>query len=825
MEQELVGTSSLIGLFISFFWLMIVATTIVAFLWFRRQRQIQQAANWVMLLISVPKEHSKPKDDQPDNQDWRETLSVAEQMFASFAALYSNKIVDKILGQQHLNFEIIAKNNEILFYVGCPKSIRSLIEKTIYAFYPAAVIEESKEFRIFEEQLPVRSALLKLAKTYILPVKTYRQLEADPLNNITNALSKLGETGRATIQILIRPTNERWRLKIEEASRAVAEGKSVGQVKHPIVKFFDLLGEILKPPKSDSHKPDMDNLKLTPIQEERLKSLSGKASKSGYQTLVRIITAAPTAAEAELHLTNIIASFSQFQNPAANSFRYRKTSGERQFLTDFILRAFSGKSMLLNTEELASIFHFPNKNIDTPNLRWLRAKRAPAPTGLPAEGLLLGHNVYRGEQASIKLKREDRRRHLYMIGMTGTGKTTLFENLILQDIKAGEGVCYIDPHGDTAEGLLAKIPRERAQDVIYFDPGDLDRPFGLNLLEWETPEQKDFLVQEAVQIFYKLFDPNQTGIVGPQFEHWLRNAALTLMEWPQGGTLIEIPRLFTDDIFRDQHVAQVTDPVVSAFWTQQMAKTADFHKSEMYNYFISKFGRFMTNMMMRNIIGQPKSSFDIKQIMDQGKILIVNLSKGKVGEVNANLLGMILVAKIYTAAMARHATNEEQRRDFYLYVDEFQNLATDTFAAILSEARKYRLNLAITNQYISQLPEPIRDAIIGNVGTMISYRVGVPDAEFLEKEFQPVFNFHDLNNIDRFNAYIKMLVDNTPTRPFSMKINQDATLAIPQMGEAIKQLSRLNYGRDRGLVEAEIYERTKIMEVPEARASEPIPQG
>lgn len=824
MENEgLISTSPIIGLLISLILIAIASALIVAYFWYKKQRKFEQAANWVMLLVSVPKEQTKPREEQTQtSQDWREMLSVAEQMFASFASLYSSKTADKIIGQPHLTFEIVAKNNEILFYVGCLRSSQQLIEKTIYAFYPACIIEESREFRIFEQNMQIRSAILKLVKSYVLPVKTYKTLEADPLNNLTNALSKLGETSRGTIQLMLRPTNEGWRNKIEEASRDVAAGKSVGNSKSTFAKVINFLEKLFNGHKED--KSSDPNFRLTPIHEEKLKILSEKGSKTGFQVIVRIVTAAPTAVEADLHLNNLAAAFSQFQNPAANSFKYSKMSGDKSFISDFIVRAFTGKGILLNTEELASIFHFPNQHVDTPNIRWLRAKRAPAPTNLPTEGLLIGENIYRGEKTLVKLKREDRRRHLYMIGMTGTGKTTLFEQMIMQDIKAGEGVCYIDPHGDTAEAILAKIPRERADDVIYFDPGDIDRPFGLNVLEWETPEEKDFLVQEIIQIFYKLFDPNQTGMVGPQFEHWFRNAALTLMDWPAGGTLIEIPRLFTDDAYRDEHVAHVKDEVVKAFWTQQMAKTADFHKSEMFNYFISKFGRFMTNMMMRNIIGQPKSSFSIKEAMDSGKILIVNLSKGKVGEVNANMIGMILVAKLYTAAMSRHRIPEEQRRDFFLYVDEFQNLATDTFAAILSEARKYRLDLSITNQYISQLQEPIRDAIIGNVGTIISYRIGVPDAEFLEKEFQPVFSFHDLNSLERFNAYIKMLVDNTPTRPFSIKINKDDTQAVPEIGEAIRQLSRLKYGRDRGLVDAEIYERTKIMEVPAAQTSDPLSQ-
>jgi len=381
--------------------------------------------------------------------------------------------------------------------------------------------------------------------------------------------------------------------------------------------------------------------------------------------------------------------------------------------------------------------------------------------------------------------------------------------MILQDIYAGRGVALFDPHGETVENILAKIPKSRVEDVIYFNPADTQRPMGLNLLEWKTQDEKDFLVQESIQIFYKLFDPNAQGFIGPQFEHWMRNAALTLMEYPQGGTLIEIPKLFTDDGFRQDRINYVQDPIVQAFWNQQLAKTADFHKSEMYNYFISKFGRFMTNHTMRNIIGQAKSAFDLRSVMDSRKILLVDLAKGKIGETNSNLLGMILITKLMTAALSRVDIDEEQRKDFYLYVDEFQNFATDTFSVILSEARKFRLNLNITNQYIAQIPEPIRDAIIGNVGTLISFRIGVPDAEFMEKEFEPVFNKTDLNNIEAFNAYVKLLVDKAPLKPFSMKTIKSPLKEDMEMRKAVSQLSSLKYGRDISIVEAEISNRVR----------------
>jgi type IV secretory pathway TraG/TraD family ATPase VirD4 len=410
------------------------------------------------------------------------------------------------------------------------------------------------------------------------------------------------------------------------------------------------------------------------------------------------------------------------------------------------------------------------------------------------------------------LKEADRLRHIFMLGKTGVGKTTLFVNMALQDIVQGKGVCFIDPLGDGIEEILARILPERAEDVILFDPSDTERPMGLNLLDWRRPEEKDFLVAEWIEIFYKLYDPTRTGIIGPQWEHWGRNAALTVMSLPGGGTLIDIPRLFTDDDFRKHALTHVADPVVKTFWEQQLTKTADFHKSEMYNYFISKFGRFMTNDLMRNIIGQTGSAFNLREVMDSGKILLVNLAKGKIGETNAQLLGLILVSKLQAAAFSRADIPEERRRDFYLYVDEFQNFTTDSFATILSEARKYKLSLNITNQYIAQLTEKIRDAVIGNVGTMIVYRIGAQDAEFLTKEF-PGLTVSDFMNLDRFSAYAKLLIDGSPTQPFSLVGLKTQRVPNEQVLANLKQLSRLKYGTDRRVIEEAFRERIDLNKV------------
>lgn len=379
--------------------------------------------------------------------------------------------------------------------------------------------------------------------------------------------------------------------------------------------------------------------------------------------------------------------------------------------------------------------------------------------------IIIGYNEYRGRQTTIKYEALDRLRHMYMIGKTGVGKSTIFQNMCLQDIKNNEGVCFIDPHGESIDWLLKRVPRERLEDVILFDPSDTDFPFGLNLLEGHNEQEKDFLVGECIQIFYKLFDPKKTGIIGPQFEHWLRNAALTVMSG-DGGSLLDIPKLFIDKDFEKKKRKNLTDGAVMDFWTKQMSKTSDFHKSEMLNYFMSKFGSFMNNSMMRNIIGQKKSSFDFDDVVKKKKILLVNLSKGKIGETNSHMLGLILMSKLQAAIMRRAFDKIEDRSPFYLYVDEFQNFTTDTFTTLLSESRKYALGMHLTNQYLAQLPEETKDAVLGNVGTILSFQVGVEDAEMLAKEFEPVTvdNFLELS---RFNFYIKLMIDGKTSHAFS----------------------------------------------------------
>jgi len=750
-----------------YFWVLIVVAVIVMlyylYQWIRlrvlARVQLGLTEDWVMYKIIVPKETHAEEDDQRKN--FQEMLAVIEPFYANLNALFDNSLSKKMLFKQpNISLELIARDGTVSFYVGCSRAISEVVLRGIQSQYSYAEITEDKDFSIFPDKpLQISILDLKQIKRHIFPIKTYKNLEEDPLNAISNSLSKLSDDQLAGIQIMIRPTSGMWRLPVERAAFDIQHGKSrISHSSSVLVRatesFYNFIGsasQIAAGKGEESHSEFYDPknpMKMTPMQEAQVKLLGEKAAKIGLECQIRVVAVAGTKEVARQLSGHIAGSFSQFNAPDSNGFTIKTPKNEAEEIANYIYRVFGrGPKFVLNTEELASIFHLPNRFVDTPNIAWLLAKRQPPPANLPKEGTVIGKALFRGTEKMIHIKQADRLRHLYQIGKTGVGKTVMFQNMIRQDIEEGHGVCYLDPNGDAAEWILNHIPKERAEDVVYFNPADRERPFGLNMLEWKTPEQRDFLVQESIQIFYKLFDPNQTGMVGPQFEHWMRNASLTLMAHPDGGTIIDIPRLFTDPEYEKDRVKYVTDPVVKSFWEKQMAKTADFHKSEMLNYFTSKFGRFMTNDMMRNILGQTKSSFDFRDIMDNKKILICNLSKGLIGEINAFLLGMIIVSKIAMGAFSRQDISESERIPFFLYVDEFQNFITDVFATILSESRKYKLSLNITNQYIEQLDEKIRAAVIGNAGTLVAFRMGAADAEFFVKEFEPL-KPEDLTTID-----------------------------------------------------------------------------
>lgn len=750
---------------------------VVFLLWKYRDRE-ERSLEYVLLQIAVPR----------DNEI---KIDAAEQMFASLYSIYKSGFWSFLTPQPHLSFEIVAKQEDIRFYTAVPRRLMDLVEKQIHGAYPGADIKEVDEYSIFTDHGRVAFAALRLKNVSFMPIRVFRDLPTDPLSSITSVLAKMREGEGAVIQVLIQPTSGKWR--------------SLGR-------------SYIAKTKKDEANPEKASFKIDP---KSLEAIEQKTSKPGFNAVVRLVVSAGTDEEAKMHLDNLLTSFGQF---AGDNNHFTKVKfpwfTKKLFMMDFIYRYFPVFNFMLwpqysvlNSDELATIFHLPNKSVETAHIYWLNAKRAPAPSQIPTTGLYLGKSRYRGVERPIYISDEDRRRHIYVIGKTGTGKSQLLEEMIVQDIKNGKGCAVVDPHGDLIDGVLARIPPERAEDVIYFDPSDTDRPMGLNMLEAKTEEQKHFVVTSIVGLMYKLYDPMKTGIIGPRFEHAIRNAMLTVMVEP-GNTFVEVVRVLTDSTFVQELLPKLQDPIIRRYWTDQIAQTADFHKSEVLDYIVSKFGRFVTNKLMRNIIGQSESSFDFRRVMDEGKILLVNLAKGKIGEENSNFLGLILVPRILISAMSRQEIPEEKRRDFYLYVDEFQNFATPDFAQILSEARKYRLNLIVANQFIGQMEEEVKNAVFGNVGSLIAFRVGVTDANYLQHEFQPTFNESDLINIDKYNAYIKTNVHNEPVKPFSMDLTKDMTAVATsrnmKVAEAIIQLSRLKYGRSRELIEAEISQRARL---------------
>jgi len=749
-------------------------------IWYRNKGREETSLESVLLQVALPRENEIKID-------------TAEQLFSSLSAIGKGGLFKL---PPHLSFEIVGMPGDIRFYVHTPKKLQDLVEKQINGAYPDAEIKIvnsdsikkdgsviGNEYNIFSREGKVAFASLKLKSENYEPIKVYKDLPTDTLSSITSVLAKMTEGEGAAIQILVTPAGSEWK----------KQGRN----------FLAKTKKLESNPETAKYSSDA----------KELEGIENKISKTGFNTVIRIVVSSTSKENAQAHLSNIVSIFSQFEG--INSFKKEKHMFKGMFMDDFIYRYLPmiGKPSVLTTEELATLFHFPNKSVTTPNIFWMNAKRAPAPSTIPTEGLYLGKSTYRGLAKPVYMDIDDRRRHMYIIGKTGTGKSEFLKDMIMQDIRAGHGLAVIDPHGDLIDDILPMIPPKRAEDVILFDPSDTARPMGFNMLEAQTEEQKHYVVSSIIGLMYKLFDPNKTGIIGPRFEHAIRNAMLTVMYEP-GSTFVEVVRILTDTNYVQELLPKVTDPIIRRYWTDQIAQTSDFHKSEVLDYIVSKFGRFVTNKMIRNIIGQSDSAFNFRKVMDEKKILLINLAKGKIGEENSQFLGLILVPKILVAAMSRQDMDKDKREDFFLYVDEFQNFATPDFAQILSEARKYKLNLIVANQFIGQMDEEVKNAIFGNVGSLVSFRVGVTDANYLQREFQPVFTEADLINIERYNTYIKTIVGGEPVTPFSMDLTRDMskekTLGNPRVAELVRELSRLKYGKDEATIEETIAQRARL---------------
>ena len=723
----------------------------------------------------------------------------AENMFASFMALenYNTGFFEPNI---RISFEIVSNSEGIGFYVVVPDEVAVFAEKQINAAYPDAEIDIIDPNEVWDRGQYTSVAEMRLAGPHYYPIKMHEEIGSDALSSITGAMSKLSDTDVLALQIILQPASEGWR----------AAGRNF---------VFKIKGKAALQEGAQ-------------VDTSLIEGVEKKVGKPGFYTKVRVVSIAQDQTSAQSHVNELVNTFSQFTNVTFNRF-VRKGTNSSKFVDDFIYRRMNFLDLripvfgiqlyknvsVLNIEELATIFHFPNQDIKTPKILWLRARKAAAPINLPKEGLYMGKSVFRGSETKVFIKETDRRRHMYIIGQTGTGKSEFLKAMALQDIANGKGLAVVDPHGSMVEDLLQKIPEHRIDDVIVFDASEQERPFGLNILEAKSEDEKNVLINAFIGLLYKLYDPNRTGIIGPKLERAVRNVMLTAMA-DQQSTLVDVLRLLIDTEYSKKFMPLITDPLVKRYWIDEVANTSAFHKSESMGYFVSKFDRFITERSMRNMLGQPTSSINFPAVMEHQKILLVDLSKGKIGEENSTFLGLIIVPRILMAALARARQIEggQDFPDFYLYVDEFQNFATPDFATILSEARKYKLDLIVANQFIAQLTDDIRDAVFGNVGSLLSFRVGNDDAEYLEKLFTPAFEAPDLMNNAMGNAYLRLLIDGHPSEPFSMRVDWDSARddistdyvninKNPANAKRIRELSRQTYGRPRAQVEEYISKR------------------
>lgn len=687
---------------------------------------------------------------------------------------------------------------EISFYVAVPGDSMQFAMRQIQGLWSDAQIEEVDDYNIFNNQGFSAGVFLKQKQNDVLPIRTFEEAQLDTFLPILSNFSKIEALGEgAALQMIVKPAPTSFKKNALRVLNELKKGKKFEEAlkaKKIGINFEDIGRALGFGPEKQKGSEEK-----TVIDEDTIKAIEKKLSKPVFSVNARIIVSAPSQFRSEEILNSFLGSFDQFSSPLRNEFRFSKPRDQNSIIFKYIFREFEdSQSMMLGTDELISIYHLPTSSTEIPRIKWLKFREVAPPSNLPKEGVLIGKSVFRKEERPVFVDEEDRRRHIYIVGQTGTGKSTLLKNMAASDILSGKGLAVIDPHGDFFEDILELIPKSRYEDVVIFDPSDLTRPIGLNMLEYDLsrPEEKTFIVNEIQGIFNKLF---MAETMGPMFEQYMRNALLLLMEDAANEmpTFLDVPKIFTDSEFRKRKLANCQNPIIKDFWEKEALMVGgEASLQNITPYITSKFNNFIANDYVRPIISQPKSTFKFREIMDEGKILLVNMSKGKIGDINAGLLGMIVVGKILLAALSRTDIPMEKRKDFNLYIDEFQNFTTDSIGAILSEARKYRLNLVMAHQFITQIPEKIRDSVFGNVGSMIVFRVGPDDAEYLEKQFAPVFTKNDLMNIDNFNANVKLLINNQTSKPFNIKI-APPTKGNPKNREFLKNFSRMKYGTER----------------------------
>lgn len=794
-------------------WVPIVVFLAYLSLQNRRKTRWVEDAEYTLLAIEVPKENEKKE------------LS-AEQMFASLHGILRPKgdLAKEGALQEHISLEIAIFEGQIRFYVWTPKHLRDYVEGQIYAQYPNVSIREGADDYAAKDlgDRQIQGGELTLIKDAVLPIKTFPSFEVDPLAGITAVLSAVQGTGEEMwIQILARPIDDSWQEKGMKAIDAIKNGKKLLFVDElqkallaiPIYVGANFFRGLAGPPESAADKKT-EKKELSTGQQALTKAIEEKVSKLGYEVKIRLAYIGQDAVLAQQRLQALVGGFKQFNTTNLNGFTMGKPKSGDSYLQEYRARLFMETGATLNIEELASLFHLPHKSVETPNMVWVTAKTGEPPANLPIEGTveaedvsLFGLTNYRGQHKKFGIKRADRGRHLYVIGQTGTGKSFLLQLLALSDLYHNQGIAVVDPHGDLATDIMSYVPEHRIKDVVYFNPTDRDFPVAFNPMEVSDEAMKHDTASELVGVMKRMFES-----WGPRLEHILRFTILALLDYPD-ATMLGITRMLTEKEFRKKVVKEIKDPVVKAFWVNEFASWNDKFANEAVAPVLNKVGAFIANPLIRNVIGQPKSTINFRKIMDEGKILVVNLSHGQIGEVNAGILGALIVTSIQLAAMSRANVDKSERRAFYLYVDEFQNFATDSFATILSEARKYNLCLTVANQFMSQMPDTVREAVFGNVGSMITLRVGAGDSAFLAKYFEPTFEPGDLVRLNNQEMFISMSIDGEKAPAFSGR-----SLRMPPADQshldAIVANSRATYAVRREDVEDQIHRATLGGEEP-----------
>ena len=779
---------------------------------FKKSKEIFKAAHLKLYEVTLPDFDPREKE-----KEFRELVSLMERFYAGMLALSDGK--DNEPARNYFTLEIALPNNgdEISMYVAVPREHGDIFEKQIFGLYPKAKIEERRDdYNIFNDDGASYAMVGKLKTTPALPIKTYESFSADPISVILNTFSKLKREGEGVaIQFVCLPAGEKFIKRYGAVLDDVKRGMSVSQAAEHADPLLSAVRSTYSFFAGTGKNKESDHV-VKHVDEEAIKLISEKIGSTIMNVNIRAIASAESSERARAILRDLASAFHQFTETKGNTLLFEEARAKEslKIFHKFSYRLWDDDEALpLNVRELTTLFHFPVQVEGFSQLRHARAGTSPPPLEIPHAGTLLGVNKYRHQETKVFMGKEDRVRHFYVIGQTGTGKTTILKNMIVQDIREGNGCCFIDPHGSDVQDILSLIPDERVDDVIYFDPSYAERPMALNMLEFDErhPEQKTFVVDEILGIFNKLFDMKTAG--GPAFEQYFRNSAMLVMDHPESGnTLLEISRVLSDKSFRELKMMNCKNPLVLQFWQNALKTTGEQSLANYAQYVTNKFDVFLSNEIMRPIVAQQKSAFNFREVMDNKKILLVNLAKGRLGDINANLIGLILVGKISMAALSRVDLFGKPMNDFYLYIDEFQNVTTPAISSILSEARKYRLSLNIAHQYITQLEENIKNAVFGNVGSMAIFRVGADDAEFLSKQVEPTFSASDILKLENRNAYLRLLVNGTPVKPFNIE-----TLA-PEKGdtrvaEHIKELSYLKYGRARQEVESEILAKYQVLKI------------